>query len=266
MDSYKNIHIGHQLKTVAKLKDLSMSRACQFLKCNVQDIEQMYSQESIDSDKLLRWCKLLDYNFFMLYHSHLQLYSPSASLAKISSSQKEKTERLSYKKNLYSPEIIDYILGKLKRKELSAKEIIERYHIPKTTLYRWKKKGMNSEKEREYTKKDISYKTLYLDFIQESSGLNVDIKEVVCKMIDQWSEEHVDIENLYAVNKLIKDNMTNVFKNIKYQQLNVYDESFMANVFRYQKCNQLSDLSISHQFQMSRNTISKWKKQLGFTH
>ncbi|MGB0871409.1 MAG: helix-turn-helix domain-containing protein [Flavobacteriales bacterium] len=102
----------------------------------------MYTKKSLDSDLLLRWCKLLDYNFFMFYHSHLQMYKPSASVAKLKNIQISNDERQDYvfRKNLYMPEIIDWLLSKLDENELTVKEIIEIYNIPKTTIYRWKKK------------------------------------------------------------------------------------------------------------------------------
>ena len=72
----KEIHIGHQIKEVAKHRNLSMAMACEFFNCKDQDIEHMYQQKSIDSYLLLQWSKLLDYNFFISYHSHLQLHNP----------------------------------------------------------------------------------------------------------------------------------------------------------------------------------------------
>lgn len=139
---YKNIHIGSHIKHIADLRELSISRACLFLKCNYEDIKEMYTKKSLDSDLLLRWCKLLDYNFFMFYHSHLQMYKPSASIAKLKNIELSNDERQNYvfRKNLYMPEIIDWLLRKLDQGELTVKEIIEIYNIPKTTIYRWKKK------------------------------------------------------------------------------------------------------------------------------
>jgi hypothetical protein len=139
---YKNIHIGTHIKHIAGLRNLSISRACSFLKCSHKDIKEMYTKKSLDSDLLLGWCKLLDYNFFMFYHSHLQLYKPSASIAKLKNVEISNDERENYvfRKNLYMPEIIDWLLSKLDQDELTVKEIIAIYNIPKTTIYRWKKK------------------------------------------------------------------------------------------------------------------------------
>lgn len=139
---YKNIHIGSHIKQIAKIKGLSISRACAYLKCSHQDILDMYTKKSLDSDVLLRWCKLLEYNFFMFYHSHLQLYNPKASVTKLNVKHSVTKNRSDYifRKNLYSPDVIDWLLNKLARRELTVKEVMDRYYIPRTTIYRWKKK------------------------------------------------------------------------------------------------------------------------------
>lgn len=144
---FKSIHIGTHIRRIADIRELSISRACIFLNCNHKDIKEMYTKKSLDSDLLLRWCKLLDYNFFMFYHSHLQIYKPSASITKLKNHQisNEEHKNYSFRKNLYMPEIIDWLLFKLDKGELTVKEIIEIYNIPRTTIYRWKKKYVESE-------------------------------------------------------------------------------------------------------------------------
>ncbi len=135
---YKNIHIGTHIKHIATCKELSISRACTFLKCSHQDILDMYCKKSLDSELLLRWCKLLDYNFFMFYHTHLQIFKPLASTTKIlKNSDSKRDEEYVFRKNIYSKEIINWILEKLNKEELSVKDVIEKYNIPKTTIYRW---------------------------------------------------------------------------------------------------------------------------------
>lgn len=144
--NYKSIHIGSCIQKVAEVRNLSVSRACIFLKCSHQDILDMYTQKALESDLLLRWCKLLDYNFFMMYHTHLQLYAPSASGTRFSKHiQPDQIEGFVFRKNIYSPDIIDWILNKLKKGELSPKDVMEKYHIPRTTIYRWKKRIQNAK-------------------------------------------------------------------------------------------------------------------------
>lgn len=262
MSTYKEIHIGNKIKTIARLKKLSVSRACMFLKCSAQDIENMYLQESLDSKILLRWCKLLEYNFFMFYHSHLQLYSPSASGAKVYTEDKEVVSNYSFKKNLYSPEIIEYVLQQWNSNALSAKEIMKKYHIPRTTLYRWKKKESKTSKTSTVLKKEVDYKLLYQDFIKASVKLSSQNKKTLLHQVEAWSDYKVSYEDLYAVNKLIKNIVGASYDNVLYQRLKAYDDSFMLKIFRDQKMYNLSDLYISHKYKLSRNTIIKWKKKL----
>lgn len=41
-----------------------------------------------------------------------------------------------------------------------------------------------------------------------------------------------------------------------------YDEKSIKNILLYQQQNQLNNTQISNQFKISRNTISKWKKEI----
>lgn len=140
MLEYKNIHIGKHIKYIANRQKLSIPRACAFFKCNPRDILKVYSQKTIDTELLLRWCKLLDYNFFMFYHTHLQIYKPNASRAKLTEVVKGKEELYVFRRNLYSVEIIDWLMSELEKGHLSKNDILKKYNIPKTTLFRWIKK------------------------------------------------------------------------------------------------------------------------------
>ncbi|MGV0924518.1 hypothetical protein [Empedobacter tilapiae] len=51
-----------------------------------------------------------------------------------------------FRKNVYTKEVIDYILNKIETGEMKTTEVIERYHIPKTTLYKWISKYKKSTK------------------------------------------------------------------------------------------------------------------------
>jgi len=48
-----------------------------------------------------------------------------------------------FRKNIYTREIIDFILEEIHSGELSVNDVTERYNIPKTTLYKWIKKYKN---------------------------------------------------------------------------------------------------------------------------
>ncbi len=97
----------------------------------------MYSSESLDSKILLRWSKLLEYDFFRIYSQHLILFSPQ-----IPSNQTDKRNSLpQFRKNLYTKELIDFIVDKIKTDKMTTKQVIENYRIPKTTLHKWLEKN-----------------------------------------------------------------------------------------------------------------------------
>ena len=72
------------------------------------------------------------------------LYAPSASSIK-SKNFSEKNTELAFRKNIYTKEIKDYIIELVLKKEKTRTEIVEKYHIPKNTLFRWLKKNRPSE-------------------------------------------------------------------------------------------------------------------------
>ncbi|MBB4805938.1 transcriptional regulator with PAS, ATPase and Fis domain [Chryseobacterium defluvii] len=138
----KNIHIGTHIKQKVRESDISMQRICNFLACEEEDISDMFLQKSIDTNILLRWCKLLEYDFFRFYTGHLILYSPpAAQKPKVRKEEKSNSENMNFRKNIYTQEVKDFILEKLDKKEMTINEIIAKYRIPKTTLYRWTKKA-----------------------------------------------------------------------------------------------------------------------------
>lgn len=131
--NFKNIHIGSLIQQKVEENQIEMPRICNFLKLSEDEILNMYQVESINSDILLRWSKLLKYDFFRLYSQHLILYSSSAN----TSSKKQSSCLPVFKKHIYSEEIIDFVLGLINNKEKTKQQIIEEYNIPKTTLHNW---------------------------------------------------------------------------------------------------------------------------------
>lgn len=109
------------------------------MRCEEDDIKEMLNNKSIEADVLLRWSKLLEYDFFRIYSQHLILFAPQASIGY--KQEKEKTSKMPvFRKNVYTKEIIDYLLMLIHTKEKTPGEIIKEYKIPKTTLYKWIKK------------------------------------------------------------------------------------------------------------------------------
>ncbi|MCE4066270.1 transposase [Chryseobacterium gleum] len=133
MKNVKDIHIGDLLYKKVKEEEIEINRICKFLQKTESEIVEMYSRKSVDSEMLLKWSKLLEYDFFRLYSSHLILYAPPSNPIK-----KEKQSQLPhFRKSLYTKEIIDYILELLETHQMTTKEIINQYRIPKSTLNKW---------------------------------------------------------------------------------------------------------------------------------
>lgn len=78
---------------------------------------------------------LLEYDFFRIYTQHLILYAPPS--AKEQDSKTEKSSLPQFRKNIYTKEIIEFILEQIDTRQMTKNKIMERYRIPKTTLYKW---------------------------------------------------------------------------------------------------------------------------------
>ncbi len=137
----KEIHIGKILKECVVEMNVSEERILHFLKCTREELLSMYHSKDLTTEYLLRWSKLMKYDFFRIYSDHLILYShPASKTEKIFKSQTK------FRKNVYTPELIEFILNLINSKQKTIPEIIERYNIPKTTLYNWNRKyKLNNE-------------------------------------------------------------------------------------------------------------------------
>jgi len=105
------------------------------MKFTEEDIKEMYKQKDLPCNILLQWSKLLEYDFFRIYSQHLILYSPSSTMKK--EKKNGNTVLPQFRKNIYTKEIIDFILDQIETKEITINEVILRYKIPRTTLYKW---------------------------------------------------------------------------------------------------------------------------------
>jgi hypothetical protein len=134
--NFKTIHIGNLIKFRVKEKNIETERICNFMKCSEYDIVKMYDCKSIDTDLLMKWSKLLDYDFFRIYTQHLILFSPPEK--RDYKKKKQIHSKLpQFRKNIYTKEIIYFILEIIQTGEKTKKQVIEDYNIPKTTLYKW---------------------------------------------------------------------------------------------------------------------------------
>jgi hypothetical protein len=116
--NFKNIHIGILINQAVTESGIEMSRICNFFKCKEKEVTEMYQAKSLDTEILLKWSKLLEYDFFRIY-THKKSSLPQ------------------FRKNIYTKEIIDFILEQISNGKMTKNEVIERYRIPKTTLYKW---------------------------------------------------------------------------------------------------------------------------------
>lgn len=135
---YKEIHIGNFIKERVDENEITMERICKFLDKEEDAVERMYNSRSIDADLLLRWSKLLEYDFFRLYSSHLILYAPPSAANK----SQQKSDKIPYfRKNIYTQEIKEFIMKRIVSGEMTQSDVIKEYSIPKSTLHRWLQKS-----------------------------------------------------------------------------------------------------------------------------
>ncbi|PUV24519.1 transposase [Sphingobacterium athyrii] len=136
MPAFKNIHIGNLINKAVIERGISSSRICNFLKCSEEEFQKMLQCKSLDSETLLRWSKLLEYDFFRIYSQHLILYAPPAA-NKDQKINKDNYSLPSFRKNIYTKEVINFILELIQSDEKTKLEVMDEYKIPKTTLYKW---------------------------------------------------------------------------------------------------------------------------------
>ncbi|PQA91467.1 transposase [Chryseobacterium shigense] len=133
--NFKEICIGECIRKRVEETGVSMVRICNFHQTTEEEINTMYDQKSMDTEVLLRWCKLLEYDFFRIYCQHLILFAPEKKSGVTVSSQEGSVP--AFRKNVYTRQVIDFILELLNTGQKTKLQIIEEYGIPKTTLYKW---------------------------------------------------------------------------------------------------------------------------------
>lgn len=137
MSLFKEIDIGKLIYDKVSEENLEMSRICSFLHCTSLEVEKMFHTKSMDSELLLRWSKLLEYDFFRIYSHHLILYSPQRGISYQKRSRVKNSHLPQFRKNIYTKELIDFILDQITSGEKTSLEIIRDYGIPKSTLVKW---------------------------------------------------------------------------------------------------------------------------------
>lgn len=138
--NFKEINIGQLIQTKVLENETDVYRICKFMKCTEDDLNKMYNSNKLDTETLLRWSKLLEYDFFRIYSQHLILYAPQENNSYNNITAKEASKLPHFRKNIYTKEIISFILEMIENKEKTRFQIIEEYRIPKSTLYKWMNK------------------------------------------------------------------------------------------------------------------------------
>lgn len=135
--NFKDIHIGNLISNRVLDCAIEINRICDYFNCSENEIMKVFQSKTIDSNELLKWSKLLEYDFFRIFSQHLIFHSPQASRSynKIPHNSLPK-----FRKNIYTKEIIEFIIEEIHSGKMTKKEVIERYRIPKTTLYKWLRK------------------------------------------------------------------------------------------------------------------------------
>lgn len=140
MSNLKDINIGVIVKLRMEECSMSIKRAQNYFKCSEEEILFMLSQDHIDTEKLLKWSKLLEYDFFRLYTQHLILYAPPGNSNLV---HPKKSGLPRFRKNIYTKEIISFVIEMINTGKKTKGQVIEEYNIPKTTLYKWLDKYKN---------------------------------------------------------------------------------------------------------------------------
>ncbi|MBB4805539.1 hypothetical protein HNP38_000811 [Chryseobacterium defluvii] len=136
---FKTIHIGSCIKEQVQQKEFSIERIANFFKISEEEINRMFENKSIDTDLLLKWSKLLEYDFFRLYVTHLLLYD-GISHTKNNKEVRRAGEKILFRKNIYTREIKEFLVGMVTSNQKTASQIMEEYNIPRTTIYKWLRK------------------------------------------------------------------------------------------------------------------------------
>lgn len=134
---FKKIHMGSLIKQKMIEKGIEISSICTIIGCTEEEVHEVFTSKSLDTEKMLLLSQYLEYDFFRIYTHHLILFAPKQKDDGGSISVKNKMKSPQFVKSIYTKEVIDFVLEQIECGDMSKHQIIEEYHIPKTTLYRW---------------------------------------------------------------------------------------------------------------------------------
>lgn len=135
----RDIHIGSIISIVITEKNLTLNEVRIKMGSSTRAINNMLNASAIDTIALLKWSKVLKYDFFRLYSSHLMLHHGISNTISKKTDNVE-IEGIHIRKNVYTKELIQFVVNKVRNKKMSTRQVINEYGIPKTTFYKWLQK------------------------------------------------------------------------------------------------------------------------------
>lgn len=106
----------------------------------------------------------------------------------------------------------------------------------------------------------INYKTLYLDFLKDSSHISQELKgRLILKLVKE-KDECIPFKKIAEFNELISHDLSIEGDLWRTQNLKSYDSDYIKYILNYQKENGLTNIEIASEFKLSKNTIMKWNK------
>ncbi|WP_379963124.1 helix-turn-helix domain-containing protein [Epilithonimonas sp. UC225_85] len=98
-----------------------------------------------------------------------------------------------------------------------------------------------------------NYTNIYRDLILEKFPEKLE-SDVIKNFFSK--SEHSNLE-IIRVNDFIYSHATTFYEN---QRLKSYDKKSILKILKYQKANELTNVCVSLEYKLSRNTVAKWKK------
>lgn len=98
-----------------------------------------------------------------------------------------------------------------------------------------------------------NYKLIYQDMVRKKYPH----KEIQCRTI--LSKNELSVLDVVKLNNIILD-AKNIETERFNQKLRSYNKATILEILNYQKVNKLNNVQVAMQFNLSRNTVSKWKK------
>jgi hypothetical protein len=135
----RNIHIGEIISKIIIEKKINMNELKARMGMSTSTINKMLISKSLDASVMLKWSKVLRYDFFRLYSSHLMLHH-GISNALTKKTKDANIQGIHIRKNVYTKDIINFLVHKVGSNEMTPMEVINQYAIPKTTFYKWLQK------------------------------------------------------------------------------------------------------------------------------